>query len=37
MRAKLHALVAVGLFTCSFAGYASGLVTPDNDLRNDLA
>lgn len=37
MRAKLHALVAAGLFTCSFASYAGGLVTPDNDLRNDLA
>ncbi|AMH00263.1 hypothetical protein BSQ98_24520 [Serratia liquefaciens] len=37
MRAKLNGLVAAGLFTCALTGHASGLVTPDNDLRNDLA
>lgn len=37
MRAKLNGLVAAGLFTCALSGHAAGLVTPDNDLRNDLA
>ncbi|CAE1150869.1 capsule assembly Wzi family protein [Serratia rhizosphaerae] len=37
MRAKLNGLVAAGLFTCALTSHASGLVTPDNDLRNDLA
>ena len=37
MRAKLNGLVAAGLFSCALTGHASGLVTPDNDLRNDLA
>ncbi|WP_413514379.1 capsule assembly Wzi family protein [Serratia proteamaculans] len=37
MRAKLNGLVAAGLFTCALSSHASGLVTPDNDLRNDLA
>ncbi len=37
MRAKLNGLVAAGLFTCALSTHASGLVTPDNDLRNDLA
>ena len=35
MRAKLNGLVAAGLFTCALSGHAAGLVTPDNDLRND--
>ncbi|MFI8418392.1 capsule assembly Wzi family protein [Serratia sp. NPDC078593] len=37
MRAKLNGLVAAGLFSCALSGHASGLITPDNDLRNDLA
>ena len=37
MRAKLNGLVAAGLFTCALSGHAAGPVTPDNDLRNDLA
>lgn len=37
MRTKLSRLIALSLFSCVLSGHASGLLTPDNDLRSDFA